>query len=63
LRDGPEQAESTGPVDGLQAAMDAQLVVLAARQEIAKVLGTVSQYVLRNALCPVLTVSEADIDS
>jgi hypothetical protein len=47
LRDGPEQAESTGPVDGLQAAMDAQLVVLAARQEIAKVLGTVSQYVLR----------------
>jgi nucleotide-binding universal stress UspA family protein len=138
LRDGPEQAESTGPVDGLQAAVgaelvvqvptrldrlrwspfhtrlvlglgtawildgleitiassvsgkltqagrvdhrvvadlpgralvyaaqttNAQLVVLAARQEIAKILGTVSQYVLRNALCPVLTVSEADIDS
>jgi nucleotide-binding universal stress UspA family protein len=42
---------------------DAQLLVLAARSGIAKVLGTVSQYVLRNAPCPVLTVPEADIDS
>jgi nucleotide-binding universal stress UspA family protein len=42
---------------------DAQLLVLAARQGIARVLGTVSQYVLRNAPCPVLTVPEADIDS
>jgi nucleotide-binding universal stress UspA family protein len=41
----------------------AQLIVLAARQGIARVLGTVSQYVLRNAPCPVLTVPEADIDS
>ena len=42
---------------------NAQLVVLAAREGIARVLGTVSQYVLRNAPCPVLTVPEADIDS
>jgi nucleotide-binding universal stress UspA family protein len=42
---------------------NAQLLVLAARQGIARVLGTVSQYVLRNAPCPVLTVPEADIDS
>ena len=42
---------------------DAQLLVLAARSGIAKVLGTVSQYVLRNAPCPVLTVPEPDIDS
>jgi nucleotide-binding universal stress UspA family protein len=42
---------------------DAQLLVLAARHGIARVLGTVSQYVLRNAPCPVLTVPEADIDS
>jgi nucleotide-binding universal stress UspA family protein len=42
---------------------DAQLLVLAARRGIARVLGTVSQYVLRNAPCPVLTVPEADIDS
>jgi nucleotide-binding universal stress UspA family protein len=42
---------------------NAQLIVLAARQGIARVLGTVSQYVLRNAPCPVLTVPEADIDS
>ena len=41
---------------------NAQLVVLAARSGIARVLGTVSQYVLRNAPCPVLTVPEADID-
>jgi nucleotide-binding universal stress UspA family protein len=43
--------------------VNAQLLVLAARQGIARVLGTVSQYVLRNAPCPVLTVPEADIDS
>jgi nucleotide-binding universal stress UspA family protein len=42
---------------------DAQLLVLAARRGIARVLGTASQYVLRNAPCPVLTVPEADIDS
>jgi nucleotide-binding universal stress UspA family protein len=42
---------------------DAQLLVLAARSGIAKVLGTVSQYVLRNAPCPVLTVPESDIAS
>jgi nucleotide-binding universal stress UspA family protein len=44
-------------------AVNAQLIVLAARHGIARVLGTVSQYVLRNAPCPVLTVPEADIDS
>ena len=43
--------------------VNAQLIVLAARQGIARVLGTVSQYVLRNAPCPVLTVPEADTDS
>ena len=43
--------------------VNAQLIVLAARHGIATVLGTVSQYVLRNAPCPVLTVPEADIDS
>jgi nucleotide-binding universal stress UspA family protein len=42
--------------------VNAQLVVLAARRGIAGVLGTVSQYVLRNAPCPVLTVPDADID-
>jgi nucleotide-binding universal stress UspA family protein len=42
---------------------NAQLVVLAARHGITRVLGTVSQYVLRNAPCPVLTVPGADIDS
>ena len=42
--------------------VNAQLIVLAARRGIARVLGTVSQYVLRNAPCPVLTVPEADID-
>ena len=42
---------------------DAQLLVLAAREGIARVLGTVSQYVLRNAPCPVMSVPEADIDS
>jgi nucleotide-binding universal stress UspA family protein len=43
--------------------VNAQLIVLAARHGIARVLGTVSQYVLHNAPCPVLTVPEADIDS
>jgi nucleotide-binding universal stress UspA family protein len=43
--------------------VDAQIIVLAARQGITKVLGTVSQYVLRNAPCPVLTVPVADIGS
>ena len=38
--------------------VNAQLIVLAARHGIARVLGTVSQYVLRNAPCPVLTVPE-----
>jgi nucleotide-binding universal stress UspA family protein len=42
---------------------NAQLIVLAARRGIAGVLGTVSQYVLRNAPCPVLTVPVADIAS
>jgi nucleotide-binding universal stress UspA family protein len=41
--------------------VNAQIIVLAARHGIARVLGTVSQYVLRNAPCPVLTVPEADI--
>ncbi len=41
--------------------VNAQIVVLAARHGIARVLGTVSQYVLRNAPCPVLTVPGADI--
>jgi nucleotide-binding universal stress UspA family protein len=43
--------------------VNAQLVVLAARRGIAGVLGTVSQYVLRNAPCPVLTVPDTGIDS
>jgi nucleotide-binding universal stress UspA family protein len=42
---------------------NAQLIVLAAHHGIARVLDTVSQYVLRNAPCPVLTVPEPDIDS
>ena len=46
-------------VDVAQTA-NAQLIVLAARHGIARVLGTVSQYVLRNAPCPVLTVPEAE---
>mgnify|MGYP001388252527 CR=1 FL=1 len=41
----------------------AQLVVLAARRGIPGVLGTVSQYVLRNAPCPVLTVPCAEASS
>ena len=44
-------------------AVNAQLIVLAARRGIARVLGTVSQYVLRNAPCPVLTVPEVAMDS
>jgi nucleotide-binding universal stress UspA family protein len=43
---------------------NAHLLVLAVgRHGIARVLSTVTQYVLRNAPCPVLTVPEADIDS
>jgi nucleotide-binding universal stress UspA family protein len=42
---------------------NAQLIVLAARQGMSKVLGTVSQYVLRNAPCPVLTVPEISTNS
>jgi nucleotide-binding universal stress UspA family protein len=42
--------------------VNAQVIVLAARRGIARVLGPVSQYVLRNAPCPVLTVPEAEID-
>jgi nucleotide-binding universal stress UspA family protein len=42
---------------------NAQLIVLAARQGMSKVLGAVSQYVLRNAPCPVLTVPEISTDS
>jgi nucleotide-binding universal stress UspA family protein len=40
--------------------VDAQLIVLAARGEarMARVLGAVSQHVLRNAPCPVLVVPE-----
>jgi nucleotide-binding universal stress UspA family protein len=43
--------------------VNAQIIVLAARHGIARVLGTVSEYVLRNAPCPVLTVPDADVDS
>lgn len=42
-------------------AADAQLIVLATRSGagMSRLLGTVSQYVLRNAPCPVLVVPEA----
>jgi nucleotide-binding universal stress UspA family protein len=40
-------------------AANAQLIVLAARHGIVGVLGTVSQYVLRNAPCPVLSVPDS----
>jgi nucleotide-binding universal stress UspA family protein len=43
--------------------VNAQIIVLAARHGIARVLGTVSEYVLRNAPCPVLTVPDVDVDS
>jgi nucleotide-binding universal stress UspA family protein len=43
--------------------VNAQLIVLAALHGIARVLGTVNQYVLRNAPCPVLTVPAAGSDS
>jgi nucleotide-binding universal stress UspA family protein len=39
--------------------VNAQLIVLAARHGITRVLGTVSQYVLRNAPCPVLSVPDS----
>jgi nucleotide-binding universal stress UspA family protein len=40
--------------------VDAQLIVLAARGDarMARVLGAVSQHVLRNAPCPVLVVPD-----
>jgi nucleotide-binding universal stress UspA family protein len=42
-------------------ALDARIIVLAARKEgtPSRLLGAVSQYVLRNAPCPVLVVPEA----
>ena len=43
--------------------VNAQIIVLAARHGIARVLGTVSEYVLRNTPCPVLTVPDVDVDS
>ncbi len=45
-------------------ALDADIVVLATRKEHApsRLLGAVSQYVLRNAPCPVLVVPEASKD-
>jgi nucleotide-binding universal stress UspA family protein len=39
--------------------VDAQLIVLAGRGSTSMLLGTVSQYVLRKAPCPVLVVPEA----
>ncbi len=39
--------------------VDAQLIVLAGRGSTSMLLGTVSQYVLRRAPCPVLVVPEA----
>jgi nucleotide-binding universal stress UspA family protein len=39
--------------------VNAELIVLAARHGITGVLGTVSQYVLRNAPCPVLSVPDS----
>ena len=43
---------------------DAQLIVLAARGDaaMARVLGAVSQHVLRNAPCPVLVVPDRGTD-
>ncbi len=45
-------------------ALDAELVVLATRKEgtPARLLGAVSQFVLRNAPCPALVVPEASTD-
>ncbi len=40
--------------------VNAQLLVLAGRGSASMLLGTVSQYVLRKAPCPVLVVPEAD---
>jgi nucleotide-binding universal stress UspA family protein len=42
--------------------VNAQLLVLAGRGSASMLLGTVSQYVLRKAPCPVLVVPEADHD-
>jgi nucleotide-binding universal stress UspA family protein len=43
--------------------VNAQLIVLGARHGLARVVDAVSQYVLRNAPCPVLTVPDADTES
>ena len=43
--------------------VNAQLIVLAGRGGAAMPLGTVSQYVLRRAPCPVLVVPEASRDA
>ena len=39
--------------------LNAQLIVLAGRGSTSMLLGTVSQYVLRRAPCPVLVVPES----
>ena len=43
--------------------VNAQLIVLADRGSASMLLGTVSQYVLREAPCPVLVVPEASRDA
>ena len=43
--------------------VNAQLIVLAGRGSAFMLLGTVSQYVLREAPCPVLVVPEASRDA
>ena len=43
--------------------VNAQLIVLAGRGSASMLLGTVSQYVLRKAPCPVLVVPEANRDA
>ena len=70
LGDAPERVEQWVVADlpgralvHVAQTVNAQIIVLAARHGIARVLGTVSEYVLRNAPCPVLTVPEVDIDS
>ncbi|HEV3067010.1 MAG TPA: universal stress protein [Streptosporangiaceae bacterium] len=46
-------------VEGGARKVNAQLIVLAGRGSTSMLLGTVSQYVLRKAPCPVLVVPEA----
>jgi nucleotide-binding universal stress UspA family protein len=45
--------------------IDAQLIVVAARSDtpVARVLGAVSQQVLRNAPCPVLVVPDSSLST